>query len=100
MDLRLKQWIALALASYMMYVCGGATQAEPRDVLDQLETLRHALDQAESANSAVRKELDEALVRSTDDWLSQQRIATITALVQDVIADSDARLSLQGSGAI
>jgi hypothetical protein len=100
MDLRLKQWIALALASYTMYVCGGATHAEPRDVLDQLETLRHSLDQAESANSAVRKELDEALVRSTDDWLSRQRVETITALVQDIIADSDARLSLQGSGAM
>jgi len=100
MDRRLTQWIALVLATFTMCVWGSRVHAEPSDVHNQLQKLRFALDQAEVANSAVRLELDEALARSTDDWLSRQRAATITALVQDVIADSDARLSLQGSGAM
>lgn len=100
MDRRLTQWIALALATHTMYVWGETVHAEPSDVHNQLQKLRLALDQAETANHAVRLELDEARVRSTDDWLSRQRVATITALVQDVIADSDMRLSLQGSGAM
>ena len=101
MDRRLTQWIALALGSYSIYVSWAPiTYAEPHSVLDQLEELRYALDRAELANSAVRKELDEARARSSDDWLSQQRVETITELVQDVIADSDSRLALQGSGAM
>ena len=65
----------------------------------QLESLHHQLDTAEIANRAVRFELDEAKAHfNNDEWLNQERAASISLLVEDVLADSNARNNLQGNG--
>ena len=60
----------------------------------------------ESANAAtnalveqLRLELDQERTENDTDWISEARATEIRSLVRDVLADADARNSLQGSGA-
>jgi len=104
MDHLKKQWIAISIATLSVFANTAILRADSWDtnlntVQSQLDSLRSQLDSAERANSAVQIELDEARSRShNDNWMNDQRAAEITGLVQDMLADTEARLSLQGDG--
>ena len=47
----------------------------------------------------LRGELDQLKAKNSDQWLTEERAKEIRSIVQDVLADSDTRASLQSSGA-
>ena len=113
MDHMMKQWIARSFATLTVFaniavVCADSSEqlslnrsgnVNPATVQSQLDALRSQLDSAEAANNAVRLELDEAKANVTnDEWLNQERAASIALLVEDVLADSSARNNLRGNG--
>ena len=73
---------------------------------DDLDTMRRRLAEieAEQAKSqetikALRSEVDTLRAETKPDWLTEQRAAEIRALVSDVLADADTRMShLQNPG--
>jgi hypothetical protein len=104
MDRSLKQRIALSIATLSVLanaaiVCADSSDLKPEPIQSQLDALHGQLDSAQRANEAVRIELEETkFALDGDNWLSKQRAAEITVLVQDVLEDTDTRLSLQGDG--
>ncbi len=104
MDRSLKQWTAPTIATLIVFakvavLCADLGDHNPNNFQSQLDALQLQLDSAEQANSAVRLELDETrLTLDNDNWMNDQRAAEITGLVQDVLSDTDTRLSLQGDG--
>ena len=104
MDRSLKQWTAPTIATLIVFakvavLCADSGDHNPNNFQSQLDALQLQLDSAEQANSAVRLELDETrLTLDNDNWMNDQRAAEITGLVQDVLSDTDTRLSLQGDG--
>ena len=97
MDRHLMQWIAPILATLVVAVDCAVACADPGDIQSQLNALHLALDEAEVTNATVREELDEVRALRSENWLTNQRAASITELVQDVLADSETRLNLQGN---
>ena len=96
MDLSHKQWIALAFATIFVSVSGGFAFT-PTDFHHQLDSLRQDLLEAKAANRAVRHELDGALEQYfNEDELTEARAVAIANLVEQVLLDSDTRMSLQG----
>ena len=63
----------------------GAASAQGTDALSEIAQLRSELATLKSQNG--------------DKWLTEERAAEIKSLVKDVLADSETRTSLQGSGA-
>lgn len=106
MDRSTKQWNALAFATLLVFanlaiVCADSSDLKPTPIQSQLDALHGQLDSAQRANAAVRIELEETKSALHDDnWLNQQRAAEITVLVQDVLEDTDTRLTLQGDPAM
>jgi len=103
MDRAPKQWIALALASLWIHASCVVVHAQTGGLTAgfeaQLKKLQRSLDEAELDNAAVRTTLNE--VRDTfydDNWLDDERAASVMSLVQDVLADSDHRVNLFGDG--
>ena len=103
MDRAPKQWIALALASLWIHASCVVVHAQTGGLTAgfeaQLKELQRSLDEAELANATVRTTLNE--VRDTfydDNWLDDERAASVMSLVQDVLADSDHRVNLFGDG--
>lgn len=91
-----QRWIAPALAA-----CAAGTAhaaQEPADLASQAVNLRLQVEQAEKANVAVRQELDLARSELNESWVTQQRVAAIGALVQEVLADAEIRSNLSGDG--
>ena len=124
MDQCTKQWIAplfvthnvIASASALLFVASSfgtpyiatslfaasfSENDSPAAVFNQLGALNRQLDSAEAANNAIRMELQEAKANlNNDQWMNQERAASIALLIEDVLADSDARANLQGNGAM
>ena len=124
MDQYTKQWIAtlfvtrnvIASASVLLFVASSfgtpsigislfatsfSEDDSPRTVFNQLGVLNRQLDIAEAANNAIRMELQEAKANlNNDQWMNEERAASIALLVEDVLADSDTRANLQGNGAM
>ena len=103
MDRALKQWIALA--SLLMYSSVAVLHAQhdgpSRGFENQLQELQNALDEAERANTVVRRELNEARDTYYDDnWLDEERASSIMSLVEDVLFETDQRVNLYGDGAM
>ena len=106
MDQPLKQYAWYLAATVILLANVAIVRAysgdlKPQPILNQLDVLRSQLDFAEQTNATVQLELDEArsLIRN-DSWLNAQRAAEITVLVQEVLADSSNRRSLQGDNAM
>lgn len=100
MDRCRQQWIALALAATYVFAGTAVVRGSTDDFQSQLDELRRALDTAETSNDAVRFELDLARSKQSNEWLTTQRVSEITSLVQEILTDSDTRLSLQGGSAM
>jgi len=71
--------------------------SQPADIQQQLDELRDRLDAVQMDTEGMRDELD-ALKAEDLDWLTEERADEIRGLVQDVLADADARNSLVGDG--
>lgn len=66
---------------------------------EQINRLQKSLEQVQGENKANKEELSELKSQNGDKWLTQERAAQIRDVVQDVLADSETRTSLQYSGA-
>ncbi|MBC8522433.1 hypothetical protein H8D29_00740 [PVC group bacterium] len=97
MDQRLLQRIAPAMLVLPMSSVASA-QIDSQDPQSQLDQLREQLDFVESVNAEVRLELDTARVELGDNWLNEQRVGQVAAIVQSVLDDSDSRSNLSGDG--
>ena len=104
MDRCTKQWIAFSIAALSVLAIGTSLRAEtvdeqPSSIQSQLKQVKSLLDAAERANNSIRLELDEARANlHKDNWLNDRRAEEITLLVQDILADTDTRISLRGDG--
>ncbi len=57
------------------------------------------LESLEKRNSELQGQVVELNAKAGDQWLTDERAAEVRELVQDILADSSTRSSLQGSGA-
>ena len=82
---------ALGIAGAARAQDGGSSVPSTKELLDRIERL-------EASNRALAGEVQ--TLRSSDEngWLSEERAAEIRAIVSDVLADSELRDSLQGTG--
>jgi len=78
----------MTLSKYVGVMAGGLVLAGVANAQDY---------QAEIAQ--LRAELAEMKAQNGDKWLTEERAAEIKSLVKDVLADSETRSSLQGTGA-
>ncbi len=109
MDQDTKQWIAtlfttrnvIAVVAVLIFVPQNFGKDFSIPVSSQLEALNQQLSIAESANNSIRMELEEAKANlNNDQWMNEERAASIALLIEDVLADSDTRKNLQGNGAM
>ena len=105
MDRSHKQWIATAIAYLAVYasvaVVSAHAEGTPDDLQTQLRELQQALNDAELTNAAVRTELNEARnAYYNDNWINEERAASVMELVNDVLADSNQRVNLYGDGSM
>lgn len=63
------------------------------------ESLNDRLDSLERDNGYLQAEIDQLRQEAGQEWLTEKRATEIRGLVQDVLADSEARTSLQDSAA-
>lgn len=83
---------ALGIAGVARAQDGAATATSTKDLLDRIERL-------EASNRALAGEVETLRSKDEGGWLSEERAGEIRAIVTDVLADSELRNSLQGSGA-
>ncbi len=101
MDRIMKQRIALAITVLLIHASSFEVVAESVDVQTQLRELQREINEAQVANESVRLALDEARdIQTNDNWLNEERASSITAIVDDILADSDQRASLMGDSAM
>lgn len=81
---------ALGIAGAARAQDGGAAVSN-KDLLDRIERL-------EASNRALAGEVQTLRAADEKGWLSEERAAEIRSIVTDVLADSELRNSLQGTG--
>ena len=89
--------ISAAIAGFTLVVMGHSASAGSGE---DVNALRAELDALKAANVETRQELAELKAENGYDWLTEQRATQIRGVVQDVLADSETRTSLQDSGAM
>ena len=99
MDRCRKQRIALAIGCISVHACCAIVTAQSAGFQEQLNDLHQSLEEAKLANKTVRLELDETRDSlNNDQWLTEERAASVMTLVHDVLADSNERVNLYGDG--
>ncbi len=101
MDRSMKRWIAQIMVLLLVYASESDAHAESADIQVQLQELRREINDAKTANEAVRIALDEAKgTHYNDNWINEQRASEIMSIVQDVLEDSTSRANLTDDGAM
>ncbi len=65
----------------------------------QIDDMARRLEALERRNADLQGQVVELKAQAGDQWLTEERASEVRELVQDVLADSATRTSLQGSGA-
>lgn len=65
----------------------------------QIDDMARRLDALERRNAELQGQVVELKAKAGDQWLTEERAAEVRAMVNDILADSSTRTSLQGSGA-
>lgn len=78
-----------------------ATQGTPPTdaTARQIEDMARRLESLEKRNAELQGQVVELNAKAGDLWLTEERAAEVREIVQDVLADTATRTSLQGSGA-
>jgi hypothetical protein len=78
-----------------------ATQGTPPTdaTARQIEDMARRLESLEKRNAELQGQVVELNAKAGDQWLTEERAAEVREIVQDVLADTATRTSLQGSGA-
>ena len=77
----------------------GAASAQGTDGMSEMAQLKAEVATLKSQNGDMKAEVATLKSQNGDKWLTEERAAEIKSLVKDVLADSETRTSLQGSGA-
>ena len=77
----------------------GAPAGSPQDIADRLQRMQQDIDALRQQNADQAKEITDLRSQNGDKWLSEQRASQIRGVVADVLADSQARASLQAADA-
>lgn len=75
------------------------TQQQQQQQKPSFESIADRLDTLERDNSFLRTEIEELRQQAGQEWLTEERSQEIRRLVDDILADSSSRMSLQDSGA-
>ncbi|MCE2881973.1 MAG: OprO/OprP family phosphate-selective porin [Planctomycetaceae bacterium] len=84
------------LTPLMLAALGVAGAARADDAQNAQELLKR-IERLEASNRALASEVESMRAAEGDAWLSEERAAEIRAIVGDVLADADARTSLQST---
>lgn len=101
---RLAQMIlAMGAAFIVSPVWGQASQdsgpATSGDALYQtIKSMQEEMERLRSDNDAMKGQIDDLRAQTQDNWLTEARAREIRGLVEEVLADSDARASLMNDG--
>ena len=90
-----KQSLAVIMIAY---VCVGAVRAD--DFQQQINELRNRIDAVQNDTAEMRESLGELKAKQNQTWLTQERSEEMRFLIQDVLNDADARVSLLGDGVL
>ena len=93
---------AVALAGGSIFAqSAAATQGTPPTdaTARQIEDMARRLESLEKRNAELQGQVVELNAKAGDQWLTEERAAEVREIVQDVLADTATRTSLQGSGA-
>lgn len=89
---------AAMLAVMVIPLLGTAMAAADDSIERRFREMTERIDALERDNDGLRQEVTRLQHENGDPWLTEQRAAEIRSLVTDVLADADARSSLQANG--
>ncbi len=92
------KWLPTAVAAVWPAI-GMAVEPTGQNVDGQQETLRQ-LRQTRGELNQLRDEVRQLRGEASGNWLNQQRVEEVKALVQEVLADADTRASLLEGGTV
>ncbi|MFO0874363.1 MAG: porin [Phycisphaerales bacterium] len=90
--------IVVAVASVSAIAVPALARQSESDLERRMREMAERIESLEKDNKALRNEVGDLRAEQGENWLTEQRATEIRSLVQDVLADADARASLQSSG--
>jgi hypothetical protein len=92
--------VAFAGGSIFAQLAAATQGTPPTDATArQIEDMARRLESLEKRNAELQGQVVELNAKAGDQWLTEERAAEVREIVQDVLADTATRTSLQGSGA-